>query len=551
MTALLLASFVLISALPFCSSFALPVLPVLRGGKGVRDWSLHAGNGGDDEKRVNEIRMKINMLKKMGKIESGDDEADEKDIRAEMKDEMASLSEEDKKKLQNYKPARGSWGVYPRPKNISTAYGGGKRVGVGAPGASAEEAEKRRKEEEETLEKLRVYREKVGRVNKLEKANAAAIQKALETSRGFMMSGQYARAVSELEDVSMFCSSGTKLGGEAFLELAMAYEASGRVTSAVQVYTALVANGVGRIRTDAKRLLFGLEAMTVLKTTDLGTSNAKENARSQFIDTNVLNSLTEYGNKAYSQSYVNTDSDGSLYKRLKDTVVETSAEAREIILKATVSGVVSNGKVVQSLKRLDGEFLRYLEGKKARETVKQNVPVIDGVPIVNEREEERAKNLDEYVYMNNENAMDSAGGSWKLQLCASKSGETVKFYADGDAWMKLDFGGMEWKYFVPGSGLLGGLAKVENSGEQFVWESRRILGAGEAKGKDDSDQSDNNGDRDKNKPLDVMGSISSILNNKGNDKIKQFDVICVDDNIMVTKGGRGEQDRYYWVWRKG
>ena len=69
---------------------------------------------------------------------------------------------------KDYKPARSSWGVFDRPKNISQAFGGGNRMGAGV-SLSPEEEARRDAETEETLARLKRYREKRGDGNRLEK----------------------------------------------------------------------------------------------------------------------------------------------------------------------------------------------------------------------------------------------------------------------------------------------------------------------------------------------------------------------------------------------
>lgn len=80
-----------------------------------------------------------------------------------------------------YKPSRGSWGAFPRPKDISKAYGGGRRVD---PDLSEE---KLKQSEDITREKLRAYREKVGIVVESEIKHADEIEEALTLSSRAML----------------------------------------------------------------------------------------------------------------------------------------------------------------------------------------------------------------------------------------------------------------------------------------------------------------------------------------------------------------------------
>jgi hypothetical protein len=82
-----------------------------------------------------------------------------------------------------YKPSKsGTWGVFERPKDISSAFGGGKRVGAGY---TPDDINKQ-KSEEDTRARLREYREKVGIEVQSEKDHAAEIDEALAIARRAM-----------------------------------------------------------------------------------------------------------------------------------------------------------------------------------------------------------------------------------------------------------------------------------------------------------------------------------------------------------------------------
>ena len=77
----------------------------------------------------------------------------------------------------DYKPSSsGTWGVFDRPKDISSAFGGGKRVGAGY----TQDSLTKKKFEETTRDRLKEYREKVGIDVQSEKDHAAEIEEALE-----------------------------------------------------------------------------------------------------------------------------------------------------------------------------------------------------------------------------------------------------------------------------------------------------------------------------------------------------------------------------------
>jgi hypothetical protein len=87
--------------------------------------------------------------------------------------------------VETYQPKTGSWGAFPRPKDISKAYGGGRRVGAGFDESQLVASQ------QDTRERLRQYREKVGIEVQSEKDHAEDIDEALRL-------GGYAMQVSEL-----------------------------------------------------------------------------------------------------------------------------------------------------------------------------------------------------------------------------------------------------------------------------------------------------------------------------------------------------------------
>jgi hypothetical protein len=90
-----------------------------------------------------------------------------------------SSSEEE---VETYKPSRGSWGAFPRPKDISKAYGGGRRVGAGF--SSEEQYEL---SVESTRDRLQKYRERVGIVVQSEIDHKDEIEEALAISGRAML----------------------------------------------------------------------------------------------------------------------------------------------------------------------------------------------------------------------------------------------------------------------------------------------------------------------------------------------------------------------------
>ena len=93
---------------------------------------------------------------------------------------------------------------------------------------------------------------------------------ALKIAELAMQRGIYMTAVTSLEKVTKFCSTNSPVGSKVFLELAMAYEASGRTQEAYQVYKTLSTCRMEAVKFQARRLLYGLEAMEFMSKWSFG-----------------------------------------------------------------------------------------------------------------------------------------------------------------------------------------------------------------------------------------------------------------------------------------
>ena len=269
---------------------------------------------------------------------------------------------------QTRRPSRGSWGYFERPNDISKAYGGGKRVGAGYTKDSTSSAAS----VEETRRKLQAYREKVGIDVQSEKDNAAEIEEALSIGQRAMERGMYGTAVSALEKVTKWCSTNSQLGGKVFLELAMAYEAVGRTQEAIRVYGTLSKSRIEEIKFNAKRLLYGIEAMQFMRDEAKVKAFQKRNVQDTFIETTGMNTFAENFDDRYNTAWI--DMDSGFYRQLTESVVRGIREARQVVLQATGSGEVDRRKVVQALRSMS----RYFDDALEKE-IEENAPQPESV----------------------------------------------------------------------------------------------------------------------------------------------------------------------------
>ena len=107
-----------------------------------------------------------------------------------------------------YKPSKsGTWGVFPRPKSISQAYGGGRKVGAGVTTVDTDR-------EKNTQDLLKAYRERIGIEVQSEKDNKEIIEEAIALAGRAMQRGSYSVGISALEKVTQHCSAKSELGGK-------------------------------------------------------------------------------------------------------------------------------------------------------------------------------------------------------------------------------------------------------------------------------------------------------------------------------------------------
>lgn len=164
-----------------------------------------------------------------------------------------------------YKPKVSTWGVFPRPDNISRTFGGGKRIQVGGVDLNSAESKKR---DEAVAKKLEAYRAARGIDTVLEQEHHEEIEGALERAAEHMRRSCPYDAIKTLQAVEEFVSDSSRLGGKVFLGLALAYDTVGKRDEARDLYTRLRRNPFPEVSGKAKQLLHGFEAMDMLKIKD-------------------------------------------------------------------------------------------------------------------------------------------------------------------------------------------------------------------------------------------------------------------------------------------
>lgn len=162
----------------------------------------------------------------------------------------------------DYKPKVSTWGVFPRPENISRTYGGGRAIPLGGKEATAES----RAYDARVAEKLARYRGSSSEEAELEAKHSDEIDAAIAEANAMMGRGFGYDAASVLRPVLQYASPKSRRGGELRLALALACEDAGRRTEAKELYALLLReNQFNDLRRTVKRLSAGFGAMEEMR----------------------------------------------------------------------------------------------------------------------------------------------------------------------------------------------------------------------------------------------------------------------------------------------
>jgi len=327
-------------------------------------------------------------------------------------------------------------GRFPRPKDISKAYGGGKRIGVGAINVVNEtaEAEKQRA----TTEALARFREKNGADRRLVEANRDKIENAIDTAQKLVLRGNGIDAVKILKPiVDSYCSIKTDLGANAMLELALCYEAVADTESAKLMYGQLVLSPISDIKRRAIQLSFGFEAQEKLNVGSYKDSEAAALAKSVWqFDLNDLGAPVYLTNTPTSK--LSTAKKSSNNEQLSE-----QDEAFDVLRRATIGGeaFASPERVANALILYDTEFDDHIDNASVfedhdveRKQLASNPTSADTSrteTIAHVQNEDFVS--DEFTQEEQETGLDRVDGEWNVVMIFSRDDDptTAKYAPRG------------------------------------------------------------------------------------------------------------------------
>ncbi|KAF8093062.1 hypothetical protein N665_0392s0032 [Sinapis alba] len=170
------------------------------------------------------------------------------------------LEQEGNENSDVYKPKVSTWGVFPRPSNISKTFGGGRTI---QPGDSVETAEERTAREERTKQLLTAYKESIG-LN-IDPKLKLECEEALEKGNSLMDSGRLKEALPCYENVMEKIVFKSELHGLAALQWSICQDSLRKADKARGMYEKLLSHPNPRVSKKARQFMFSFQAMEMLK----------------------------------------------------------------------------------------------------------------------------------------------------------------------------------------------------------------------------------------------------------------------------------------------
>lgn len=170
-----------------------------------------------------------------------------------------------------YSPRVATWGVFPRPDNISKAYGGGRTIRPGEAVESADAAAERKARQKAAMN---AYRKAAGlEVDPADEKEAARL---VGEGDAYLKAGDLRSAADAFAGAATLLPARTTLGGRARLNQAIALDSMGQGEAAFALYKSVERHPAADVARAAKRLLFGFTAAAELKADTISYRARKE-----------------------------------------------------------------------------------------------------------------------------------------------------------------------------------------------------------------------------------------------------------------------------------
>lgn len=222
------------------------------------------------------------------------------------------MMEEEREENELHKPKVATWGVFPRPQNISETYGGGRNIKPGQVLETEEEAAARGKRVSEALAQ---YRKAAGLdIDPVIEKEATLLY---EKGEELFKSGSISAAMEKYAAAADMVPLKNKIGGLASFQKAVCLDSLGRNEEAYPIYKSLKGHTAPGVAKNSKRMLFGFQAAKDLKVDTMGKYNA-----------GAVDQWRGYFDRA-------TDSTWTVYKKKEGESEEDAMQERKTALFAT------------------------------------------------------------------------------------------------------------------------------------------------------------------------------------------------------------------------
>ncbi|KAK1293086.1 hypothetical protein QJS10_CPB17g01777 [Acorus calamus] len=189
-----------------------------------------------------------------------------------------------------YKPKVSTWGVFPRPSNISKTFGGGRTI---RPGEVLETAEDRAAKEARTRQLIASYKKKMGIT--IDRKTRYECEEALKDGDYLMDLGKLEEALPFYEKVMKTVVFQSDLHGLAALQWSICQDSLRRTSEARVMYEKLQSHPVPQVRNKARQFIFSFQAMAMLKVSSLSAQRTTgyENYFEAFLEDKANYSATD------------------------------------------------------------------------------------------------------------------------------------------------------------------------------------------------------------------------------------------------------------------
>ncbi|KAK9123227.1 hypothetical protein Sjap_012829 [Stephania japonica] len=159
-----------------------------------------------------------------------------------------------------YKPKVSTWGVFPRPSNISKTFGGGRTI---RPEEVIEKAEEKAAKEAHTKQLIAEYKKKMGMT--VDARLKKECEKVLRDGDRLMDTGKLREALPYYEKVMEELPFQSELHGLAALQWSICQDSLNRSSEAREMYEKLQAHLNVQVSKRARQFMFSFQAMEMMK----------------------------------------------------------------------------------------------------------------------------------------------------------------------------------------------------------------------------------------------------------------------------------------------